>query len=164
MSRTFKDVSALQVQLKRDIYQSIQGQIADMCNKVVKEMVQKRIYDAYIPSGEYAYERTDELKNSVTIGNFKLGTKYATFEIYMDSEKISPNETGEDYWNQHADVDYEQDVSEYIPQWVEEGTSGSLWDRKGAHYMEQSAISLDNSLYRELANELSRQGWDVKVI
>ncbi|HDR7263667.1 hypothetical protein [Bacillus sp. CH_203] len=160
----FKDVSALQVQLKKDIYQSIQGTIADMCNKVVKEMVQKKVYDAYVPSGEYAYERTYELRDSVTIGNFKLGTKYATFEIYMDSEKINPEETDKDYWNQHADVNYEQDVSEYIPQWVEEGTSGSLWDRNGAHYMEQSAISLDNSLYRELANELRKQGWDVKVI
>lgn len=164
MSKVFKDVSALQVQLKRDIYQSIQGTIADLCTKVVKEMVQKKVYNAYIPSGDYAYERTFDLLNSVTIGNFKLGTKYATFEIYMDSEKISPNETDEDYWNQHADVDYQQDVSECIPMWIEEGTSGSLWDRNGTHYMEQSAIELDTGIYRALAQELRRQGWEVKIV
>ncbi|KEK23941.1 hypothetical protein [Bacillus gaemokensis] len=164
MSKIFKDVSALQVQLKRDIYQSIQGTIADLCTKVVKEMVDKKVYQAYMPKGDYAYERTNELMNSVTIGNFKLGTKYATFEIYMDTEKIGAYETEEDNWNQHADVDYEEDVSDYIPMWVEEGTSGSLWDRNGAHYMEQSTTELDKSLYQALAQELRRQGWEVKVI
>lgn len=164
MSKGFKTVSALQHHLKQSILEAIENKIIDICIKVAKKHIEERVYEAYVPQGDLAYDRTFELLNSVTVGNLNVGAKYVTFEIYMDTEKINPyvrNHFGHNGWNAHADV-YGIDVSEYIPLWIEEGTNGSLFDREGAHYMEQTYFELDNGkLAQELANELRKQGWNV---
>ncbi|EPC8410984.1 hypothetical protein CN553_12480 [Bacillus cereus] len=165
--RKFDSVSALHAHLKRSIIDTIQNQITNICIKVVQENVKKNVYDTYMPKGEYAYDRTFELLNSVTIDNLKIGTKFATFEIIMDTDKINAYNRNGAFggvgWNAHADVSYTEDTSEYIPMWIEEGTSGSLWDRDGAHYMEKSYHKLDADIPKELAMALRREGWDVKV-
>jgi hypothetical protein len=165
MSKRFKTVSALQDHLKQSILEAIENKIIDICMKVAQKHIEERVYEAYTPQGDFAYDRTFELLNSVTVGNLNVGTKYVTFEIYMDTEKINPyvrnSFDGYHGWNAHADV-YGIDVSEYIPLWIEEGTNGSLFDREGAHYMEQTHFELDSGkLARELANALRQQGWCV---
>lgn len=141
--------------------EAVNGQIVDIAIQVVQEHLMSTVYDAYEPKGDYAYDRTFELLNSVTVGNAKMGTKYIYFDIFMDSEKIKPYASDDHSWNQHSSVD-PMDVSEYIPMWVEEGTEGSLWDREGAHYMEQSWMELDNGkLALEFANALRMKGWKV---
>jgi hypothetical protein len=141
--------------------EAIEGKIAEICMKVVRDNLLERVYWNYIPQGEYAYDRTYELMDSVTVGNFHLGTTHATFEIYMDTDKINAYVTDRDRWNQHASVD-PIDVSEYIPLWVEEGTDGSLFDREGAHYMEASHYELSGGqLAQALARELRKEGWNV---
>lgn len=138
-----------------------------VCQKVVEKQVWERVYNGgdYIGDGEDPYQHTMLLLNSVTVGNIKMGTKYLTFDIFMDSDKIESfvrkgvNDSNE--WNAHASVD-PVDVSEYIPLWIEEGTEGSLHDKEGAHYMENSAMQLgDGKLAQEFANELRKQGWNV---
>lgn len=161
--KIFKSVSALQSQLKRDVLESIKGEITETCVNVVREQIMERVYRAYIPNGENSYDRTFELLDSVTVGNFKMGTKYAEFEIFMDTGKINPYVQEGDNWNQHASVN-PIDVSEMIPLWIEEGTEGSLFDRQGAHYMEESKIDLDSKIHRALAKALRSKGWDVRVI
>jgi len=164
VSKKFATVSALQGHLKTTIMEAIQNKIAEICMRVVRDKLLETVYHKYIPQGDLAYDRTYELMDSVTVGNFQMGYKYATFEIFMDTNKINPYSTGEGEWNQHADMGYEQDVSEYIPLWVEEGTEGSLWDREGAHYMEKSHYELEGSLHQALARELRGEGWDVTLI
>jgi hypothetical protein len=161
----FKTVSALQGHLKSSIMTAIEGKVTAICMDVVQEYVRKNVYEAYIPQGDEAYDRTFDLLNSVTIGNLSIGYKYASFEIYMDTGKINPqirNGTqGYGGWNAHADV-HSIDVSEYIPLWAEEGTSGSLHDREGAHYMEDAYFDLSGGeLAVALANSLRSQGWNV---
>ncbi|WP_321132700.1 hypothetical protein [Virgibacillus sp. M23] len=83
----------------------------------------------------------------------------------MDTDKINAYRTGDGEWNQHGDIQYIQDVSEYIPLWVEEGTSGSLWDRDGSHYMEASHYELSGGqLARALSDALRSKGWSVTQI
>ncbi|KDN90469.1 hypothetical protein MF621_004143 (plasmid) [Bacillus velezensis] len=163
MGRRFKTVSELQKNLKNDILNSIKDKISEACVEIVRKNINDKVYKSYIPQGENSYDRTYELLDSVVVGNFKLGTKYAQFEIYMDSNRINPYVTSEGEWNKHVSFD-PIDESEMIPLWIEEGTDGSLWDRDGAHYMEESSIQLDDSLYKELARELKRNGWEVKII
>lgn len=163
--RLFKDLSSLQGHLKDGMVKEVYGRITDICVKIARKNIQEKVYDAYIPQGEFAYDRTYQLLNAVTVGNIQIGLKYLTFDIFMDSEKILPQETGQNQWNKHADIEYNQDVSEYIPMWVEEGTTGSLWDRDGAHYMEATTFELGGGiLARELAKGLRSQGWDVKFV
>lgn len=161
MTRRHKTVSSLQAQLKGDLIESIDNKITDIAMEVVQQHLMRTVYDAYTPQGQYAYDRTFELLNSVTVGNVTVGYKFIHFEIYMDSEKIgSYVKESNAEWNQHASVD-PMDVSEYIPLWVEEGTEGSLHDREGAHYMEASYLDLKGDLAREFADRLRLQGWKV---
>lgn len=161
MTRLFKDVSSLQGHLKTSIVNGIQGRVTDVCIKLARKNIQEKVYDAYIPSGENSYDRTYELLDAVTISNIQVGYKYVTFEIIMDSGKLNSNVKGDNQWNQHASV-YPMDVTEYIPLWIEEGTTGSLWDREGAHYMEATYFELSGGLMaRELGDALRAQGWNV---
>jgi hypothetical protein len=166
-TRRFKTVASLQSQLKGDIVQSIENEVAKMCEKVVNDSINKNVYQAYTPQGDHAYNRTFELLNAVTVGNIVVGIKYVTFEIYMDSEKINPRiRNGDDssQWNAHASVE-QMDVSEYIPLWIEEGTSGSLWDREGAYYMESAYMDLSGgALAESLYVAMRRRGWEVTRI
>lgn len=167
MSRRFKTVSDLQGHLKNSIMDSIQTRLTKICIETVKRHYDKNVNQAYVPSTD-SYDRTMELMNSVTVGNISMGYKYAYFEVFMDTEKINPHiRTGvHSYggWNAHADV-FDLDVSEYIPMWVEEGTSGSLHDREPAHYMYDSWVELSGGdLAQELENSLRREGWKVTVL
>ncbi|MCC3687363.1 hypothetical protein LLR47_19320 [Bacillus cereus] len=164
MSRLFSSVSELQHHLKDSIREGIEHKLMKIVLEIVQKYVDKNVYhNPFKKEGsEFAYDRTMELMNSITIGELKMGTKYATFEVYMDAEKIRASETDEGYWNQHANIDYTQDTSNYIPQWIEEGTNGSLWDWQPTHYMADSYFELsDGSLARELADALRREGWNV---
>lgn len=166
----FKTVSSLQGHLKHSIMESIQTKVTDICIKVAQENIWKNVYEKYEPDPNH-YDRTFELLNSVTVGNLSIGTKYATFEIYMDTDKIEPhirtgrqvNAEGDKYggWNSHADV-FDLDMSEYIPMWIEEGTSGGLHPREGAHYMEATHFDLSGGLLAQaLSDALEREGWRV---
>ncbi|MEX3625180.1 hypothetical protein [Viridibacillus arvi] len=158
MTKRHKTVSSLQAQLKSDIYEAITGKITEICTEIVQDNVRDM---GYIQKSELTYDRTWELLNSVTVGNLYVGTKQIKFEVFMDTDKIGSYVKDGDDWNQHASVD-PMDVSEYIPLWVEEGTEGSLYDREGAHYMENSHLQLDGGLLaRELAKRLKQNGWKV---
>lgn len=167
MSKQFKTVSALQGHLKNSIVESIEDKLVKICIDVAQQYIQKNVYEAYIPTGEFSYDRTYDLLDAVTVANINVGTKYVTFEVFMDSSKINPqirSSFDSNAWNAHADVT-QIDVSEYIPLWIEEGTSGSLWDRDGAHYMESTYVELSGGrLAQELASELRRKGWSVKRV
>lgn len=159
---SYQSISEIQLKLKSSIVQSINTELRKHCTKVVQEYLYETVYKTYVPKGEHSYDRTMELLNAVTVGEITVGTKYVTFEVYIDSEKIQPSITSDPSdWNQHASV-YPTDVSEYIPMWVEEGTTGSLWDRDGAHYMEQAYLQLNQGdLARALAESLKSMGWNV---
>lgn len=164
MTRRFKTVSGVQQELKLSLIRAVEDRLMQICIDVVKNHIQKNVYEAYIPQGDYAYDRTFDLYNAVTLTNMVMGTKYLTFDVQMDSDKINPQIREGDSWNAHASVEG-MDVSEYIPLWIEEGTSGSLWDREGAHYMESAYVDLSGGkLAQELVVALRRQGWEVKRI
>lgn len=161
MALKFKTVSDLQGHLKHSILEAIEHRILEICVNTVRDYLMENVYWKYNPQGEYAYDRTFELLDAVTVGNFNVGTKFATFEVFMDSSKITANVTEDGKWNQHASFD-PADVSEYIPLWIEEGTEGSLWDRDGAHYMYDSWVDLSGGrLAQELENALRSEGWEI---
>lgn len=169
--KTFKTVSELQHHLKDSIQESIENELFEICTKIVEKHLMKDVYDnpnaGYIPRAEegspFKYERTWELFNSLTISDVKMGSKYATFEIYMNGDAIESHKTGEGEWNQHADIDYEEDVSEYIPMWIEDGTNGSLWDFRPTQYMFNSWKELrDDGILRDaLEQALRSRGWKI---
>ena len=161
MARLHNTVSSLQRHLADSVARGIRERLYQLCEDVVKKNIQKKVYDAYTPSGEHPYQRTYELLNSVDISDVRIGSKYADFEVFMNHENIGAYETGVNEWNQHADV-YGLDMSQYIPKWIEEGTNGGLFPRGGAYYMADSFVDLtDGRLGVALGNSLKAEGWNV---
>lgn len=161
--KTFQSVPDLQKHLKDDLKRAVYARVSQICMDIVRNNIMDRVYNAYVPSGMNAYDRTYELLECVTIGDPIVGNRYLTFEIFMDSSKIDPYATANGEWNQHQSVE-NIDESDMIPLWIEKGTEGSLWDREGAHYMEQSAMQIDSTLHKVLARELRGQGWKVTML
>ena len=154
-------VSSLQAYLKESIVDGIENEVKSIAMRTIRRYIHQNVYQRYSPA-EGGYERTYELVDSITLGNINVGTKYITFDVFMDTSKINPYE--QKSWNAHANADYTQDTSDYIPLWIEEGTDGSLWDRDGAYYMQDSVRELDDrrEIKFALYFALRRQGWEVK--
>lgn len=106
---------------------------------MLRKLLEERLYDFYDPK---MYERTYELLNSIThsevipVGN---GTYYV--EIYYDTDKIRsyPREAnGWTYkWGQHTSFSGE-DVSDWIPLWIEKGTTSKQYSYNGTKSMEDT--------------------------
>lgn len=106
-------------ELNRAIEQKISLALKDKMAVKVKELIayylQKNFYD-YTPE---EYERTYELRDSLTIGDVvKKGSGY-TVEVFFDTNKIQPHyESINDPFPQHISWSGE-DVSNMIPYWTE---------------------------------------------
>ena len=105
---------------------------------MLRRLLEERLYD-FEP---VMYERTYELLNSITqseVVKLSNGTYYV--EIYYDTDKIRayPRENdGLSYkWGQHTSFDGE-DVSEFIPLWIEKGTNNPYYSHKGTDSMEDT--------------------------
>lgn len=154
----FEDVKSLQRHLQTTISTS---NIDVIVKETVEKYINKNIYSTYMPS---SYVRTHEFEKAVTVGERVLTNTSYTFEVYIDSDKLNSVITPEsEDWNQHASVTGE-DMTDYIPLWLEEGTEGSLWDRRGANYMQDSHFELSGGkLVQALAKELRLHGYMVIV-
>lgn len=162
--RSHDRISSLQRHLVESVRRGLHDRLFEICEQVVQDNIQKKVYDAYTPQGDYPYDRTYELLNSVDISPLKVGYKYAEFEVFMNTDLINAYTTPPKEWNQHADV-YGLDMTQYIPKWIEEGTTGGLFPRSGAYYMSDSFVELtDGRLGKELGNHLRKEGWNVVSI
>lgn len=153
----FTNVASLHKHLKTTISTS---KIEILVKETVDKYIHENVYSAYTPN---SYVRTHEFEKAVIIGEEILTDEGYTFEVYIDSSRLNSVMGGVDEWGQHASV-HGADVTEYIPLWLEEGTRGSLWDRNGAYYMQDSHIELSGGkLAQALAKGLRAQGYMVTV-
>lgn len=134
---------------------------AEIIRDLVKEYIQKNLYEAYTPQ---SYNRTYELINSISVNKISNNT----YEIYYDVDKIFPYITTT-FWNQHASIS-EYDRSEYLPYYIERGTSkadGSLFERKPLGAM-QSIIDNKNKSHKKILQyivlELKKQGIRAAIV
>lgn len=104
-----------------------------------KKLLKERLYDAYDPK---MYDRTFELIDSISHSEvIKVNNTYYV-EIFYDADKIRayPREKDGLYthkWGRHTDFDSE-DVSYWIPLWIEEGTQNEYYSHKGTRSMEDT--------------------------
>ena len=84
-------------------------QIANTCREILQEAIQSEVYDKYNPT---KYERTYQLLNNVRV-DIKNGFTY----VYVN--------TG----NMKYTSNSKQEVSSWIPYWVEHGHSSNNGDR-----------------------------------
>ena len=128
---------------------------------VVKASIEKEVYS--IPEG--TYERTGDLKNSMT--DFPLENKGNTSQVKIahDTDKMSYSASkfqhASPYWSPWK-------YTNYVAQTVHDGTSGSLFGENGhwrrpKPYMDNAQQELENGKYRKFMSEmLKKQGIDAK--
>lgn len=119
---------------------------------MLKKLLQERLYDAYDPK---MYDRTFELIDSISHSEvIKVNNTYYV-EIFYDDDMIRsyPRKENGLYtykWGQHTSFDNE-DVSHWIPLWIEEGTDNKYYSHKGTHSIEDTREWLSkeyNRLFR----------------
>lgn len=117
---------------------------------MLKQLLKERLYDFYEPS---MYDRTFELLNSITHGNIiKLNNNTYYIEVFYDTDKIRsyPRKENGLYtykWGQHTSFQNE-DVSEWIPTWIESGTNNKYYSHKGTKSMEDTKKWISNEYNR----------------
>lgn len=106
---------------------------------MLRKLLEDRLYDLYDP---IMYDRTFELLNSISHSDIiKLNNGTYCVEIYYDVSKIRsyPRTTGglTYNWGQHTSFNNE-DVSRWIPKWIELGTDNKYYSHEGTHSMEDT--------------------------
>lgn len=97
----------------------------------LKELLKKRVYE-FEPE---IYERTFELLNSISKSEvIKVHNSYYV-EIYYDTDKIRSYPRDYPLWGQHTDFSG-NDVSYWIPKFIEEGTDNKYYSHKGTNSIE----------------------------
>lgn len=169
MPKYFVKVEDMQKHLKETIARS---RIEEIVRSVMRDYIDRKVYQNYTPEGVHAYDRTYELINAVDIVDVFVGTKHYTFEVFLNPALLTSDanrsETGD--WNAHASMPQGgnssgYDTTEFIPLWIEKGTNGSLWDREGAYYNNDTYMDLDTGqgLVNALIRILRKEGFNAHL-
>ena len=129
----FRDFKSLEKYLQRELQNNL-NEIIKEIKEDVKEYIMENLYNAYDPN---QYERSFEFLESVSVYKARQTESGISAIVYFDTDKI--NAVGmSGRFNQHMSVDG-KDVSDYIPQWLEEGTQArrnNIFPRDGIYSME----------------------------
>lgn len=150
-------------------------EVAKIVEEEIKDYVMKNLYNEYTPTH---YTRTYDYINSLTVKKArKEGNGYAV-EIFFDTDKIYPRPPDGDgkgglgRWSRHSSItSYNgggsgDDMSDMIPLWIEEGVSGSLYDRDGIYTMENTKKIMEQTKYHLHAIKaiLEKKGFKVEIV
>jgi len=165
----FKSLNSAFKYINKDL-QKVFPQVAEQVKQLVQTEIWELLYQSYTP---FQYERTTDFIRSVSVNKVKLlSNNTIQIEIYYDASKIISREVAGSKWNQHmsySDGDKYQsnDVSEYIPLWLERGTdpnNGNFFPRKGMGAMKKVIENEQLRIENYLLIELKKKGYDVIFI
>lgn len=144
--------------LKKNVKVGIKQVIENKIEGILKQYILDNQYD-WTPKD---YVRTYQYINCLTLGKVIETSQGFSVELYFDTDKIIPDEAPEgSSWNRHMDID-KNDIKEYLPLWLEEGTKNPIFSHGGNHaikntidYCEENGIHI-----RELSKILRDNGID----
>lgn len=163
----FNNVSEMQKYLKETIGTS---NIEEVVRSTMRDYIDEKVYRNYTPNGLDAYDRTYELISAVDIVEKKMGTKHYNFMVYINPDLLTSDGMRSERggWNAHASMPQGgsiYDTREFIPLWLEKGTSGSLWDREGAYFNNDTFMDLGTGggLVKALVKRLRQAGFNAQL-
>jgi predicted RNA binding protein YcfA (HicA-like mRNA interferase family) len=136
-------------------------QVARKIEDILKQYIMDEWYGRMNPED---YSRTYNFVNSISVKPTQEIKDGWMVEIYFDNEKIFPEYADEDRtWNKHMSV-YGEDVSDYIPEWIERGNNSPIYNYKGVHMMQNTFEYCEkyNIPIKEMIKELKKYGFNVK--
>ncbi len=153
--RVFKDLKEYYKYIESQLIKIMEEIGMETCDDLYKT-VKSRIYD-WTPN---MYERTGELLKSVTCTKVFKENGYLYIKIYYDTDTIHPYFTDNNLFNQHSDI-YGNDVSNYIPLWIEEGTearNGNFFPRNGIHAISEELDWFTTNFVKLFKKKLKKHG------
>lgn len=152
-------------QLESVIRDAVKNSMEDLGKKgeeVAKENIEKVVYGAYSP---VEYERTGQLKDSITSKETKNTGNSFEVEIYHDTSKIT-----EGYPNQHMSVITEASSAHSIAEIVHDGKAPNIFNDKNYAWMSARPYMdttkdeiIKNKLHiKTVKDSLKSQGFDVE--
>jgi len=164
MTKNFNSIKELMTYLQSQIPNNLEVIGENIRNKL-RENVQELWYDR--PFTPTHYNRTMEYINSLVCSKaVSTGGGIYEVEIYFDTNKINPYSSTNGNWPQHESV-FGDDVSDYIPQWIEDGNNNSrLYSYEGVHPVKITKQWIDEIDYvrKKMIELLSHNGFNCSII
>lgn len=142
----FRDLDSLFRYIKEEVNKTLLP-LGTMVQNMVRDYIWKNLYLKYPNPKDYI--RTYNFLDSVSVRAYKDLHNNKIVEIYYDISKIEAREVLNG-WNQHMNTFPKNDIRDYshmMPEWIESGTTGSLWDRNPLGAMLFVYNKLNNNQY-----------------
>lgn len=155
MSKNFKSLAEIESYFNTNIAPKVMKKASEEPKQMLKDNVDKNVYN-YTPS---TYERTFELRDSIIATEPQNVNNKTTVEIKHDENKIHPYSP-----NQHMSVITGEDISTYLPQWINDGTIGHIFGQgvwtEPRPYMDDTVRQMEqeNTFENEVKKSLQKQG------
>jgi len=168
MKKNFKSMKELTDYLNNCLVKAMDG-VGEKALKHMKDYVKKE-FEKTQPE---IYERTYEYLNSIDRFEAWIHSDGSIrTEIYYNADLINPYLASEDFgrgteyassqdWNWHMSFDKE-DVTEFIPLWLDYGTSNPYYSHNGIGGIIDLRKWVQNNFRRQLQIELRKQGIQTK--
>lgn len=144
MDKMFNSIDELMIYLQEQIPINLEI-IGEEVKEILRNNVQQLWYGrSFTP---HYYTRTFEYINSIVCSKaVPIGSGMYEVEIYFDTNLIHPYPSTNGNWPQHESI-YGDDVSEFIPEWIEEGNNSPLFSYEGVHPTEDTKQWIEESGY-----------------
>lgn len=159
---TFKDLNSLFRYINKNIATSLR-EVALEVEQIIKDYIMKELYNSYSPT---SYTRTYDFVNSLRVSKVIPDGNGYSVQLYFDTDAIySRDSDGAGRWSSHQNITDGTDQSKNIPLFLEEGVSGSLWDRDGIHSMWHTKTELEQNRrhVKKLMDILKSKGFNVTI-
>lgn len=159
MAKEFRTIEEALQYLEASIVLNLE-KIGEEIKSVLRQHVWVLWYNRpYTPTH---YTRTLELIDCLTVTKAKKIAGGYEVMIYFDTDKINPYppaNPGE--WTRHQSITDGQDVSEFIPLWIEEGQNSPLFSYSGVHPVQETIDweKEDQYVFTRMKELLGRQGF-----
>jgi len=155
---TFENVKEIISKVENDVAAIVLSEVRMAAQEILTDILARLYPPGY--SSIY-YFRTGEIADCVDVKNVVKSGETVSFEVYLNSDKLSAYEVEGDMLNVHMDI-YGNDFREDLPFVLDQGSSGSpIYNHPGRHFMDTASGVMDDRLSRILASGLRARGFKV---
>lgn len=165
---SFTSIDTMLNYLNRNISIVLQDVGKDV-EKIIHDYIMKEWYNEHTP---HEYIRTYDMINSLRVRKVQKINNGYSIELCFDTDTIHANKVGDSFWNQHMslyrkDGSGEQNVSQAIPLWIEEGNNPNsknpVYEYKGIGMMDY-ASKQKSVILKSLLSHLKSKGFNCKIV
>ena len=144
----------------QDIADSIKGEVLTLCRDALKQWVMATVYSG---GGGGTYAHTFEVLEAVDVKNVNVGTRSATFDVVIDTSKISPHYGAPGYFRPHVGVTNQDFSGGNLIEVLDQGTGAGLIPRAGGKFFDKTQKQLESEVVPVMVAALKSRGWDAYV-